>query len=103
MRITRVVTLLIFAVIAMQSTVFAQQRLQKKAEPRLREIVDACVVTVRQESDAQYTTELLFRNPQLKSTFNAYSESNGMVQFIGSKLERFSFKKCMHDTGYPIK
>ena len=94
-RITRIAVLSVLVLLTQQSAVMAQQYLQKKAQSMLRETVDACVVVVRKESEAPYTT--------VKSTFNAYSKSDGTIRFFGTEQERFSFEKCMHDRGHPMK
>jgi hypothetical protein len=88
----RIATLLVSALVALQSTANAQPSLQKMPPPRLREKVDACVVTVRKESEAPYTT--------VKSSFNAYITSDGGIKFFGTPLEHFLFEKCMNDSVY---
>jgi hypothetical protein len=67
----------------------------KQVQLTFKEAVDTCIFIVRQESDNRVGLKL--------SQFDAYSKSEGRVEFIGTEKERFSFRKCMNEKGYPLE
>lgn len=95
MQLTRVGILFVLALITVQSTLVAQQESQKtKAPPTFKEAVASCIVIVRKETDDQLNMKI--------SKFDAYIKPDGMVEYLGNERERFSFRKCLNEKGYPI-
>jgi hypothetical protein len=104
------VALLVVTLVIPQSTVIAQppsQKMDSRIQKKIREVVDACVVYVRKEVEAQYPAPppipgINTQFPQFKSGFNAYTKPDGSVAYFGTNQERFLFEKCLNDSG-PIK
>ena len=67
----------------------------KQVQLTFTEAVDTCIFIVRQETDNRVGLKV--------SQFDAYSQSEGRVEFIGTEKERFSFRKCMNEKGHPIE
>lgn len=61
-----------------------------------QEIVDSCADQVRNETDTKAGRRGF-------SDFDAFDKGNGVVAMFGTEKERFSFSKCLHANGLPLK